>query len=496
MPSLVPTRKTQPTPNPHRGFVLPVVLGVGLIAILLGVMTIERSNQNRISAIAQKANARSSAAAEYGVAQLQALLNRYSRLATSSPLSAWAAISETELDPCGMTPDDIARIRSYAERDWSNVSTNPKDGQFRLISYEYKPDPKTGTLVVEGRINPDDAVSLARTQLKVDFDITRAPRVGNAPGLWIEQPQAATIDSSVQLLANFRDATCPGDAAHAALVQRLKTQIQPPYAYQSAPGIDFPALLPTVSSASFATLSETLSVDPIDNDSVSLPSPQQSESDLGQPAASDNSAPSSNDTTVSQSQTDSIASTSNRAVIYDVKASDGQSIKLTNSAAVLQVGTGSDTVVLDLEGGLTIAGGGKILLASGSKLVIYARGPVTLAGTEADPAIEQKCPPGTPIGTECPKSAVRTQLYVYPSPDAASPHGVNLSGNATLFLTLVAPASKVTTSAQVQGSIWAKSLEGVGSAIVREDPISLSDLTLIWPLRIAPITAWRRQESS
>jgi hypothetical protein len=438
----VPKRTIQTGSKPAEGFVLPVVLAVGLITILLGAMMIERSSQNRITAIAQKANTRSSAAAEYGVAQLQALLNRYSRLATSSPLSTWAAISDIELDPCSITPDDIARIRSYGNQEWSNVSTNPSDGQFKLISYEYKPDLGTGTLVVEGQINPDDAITRAITQLKVDFEITRAPKVGNAPGLWIEQPQAAAIDGSVQLLASFRDPTCPGDSAHAALVQKLKMQIQSPYGYQSAPGIAFPDLPPEGSSSSLVT-SATTPVEAVDNDRASVTSP---------------------------------------------KVSSGQSISLTKPADSRRLGTGSDTVVLDLKEGLTITGGGKILLTSGSKLIIYAHGPVTLAGTETNPAIEQE---GIP-------SAARVQIYVYP-PEKASepPYPVLLSGvEKPLYLSLFAPASKVTTSAQVQGSIWAKSLEAIGSAVIKEDPISLSDLNLNWPPRISPITTWQRQENS
>ncbi len=425
MPPHVLKRAIKAVSKPAQGFVLPVVLAVGLITILLGVMMIERASQNRITAIAQKANARSSAAAEYGVAQFQALLNRYSRLATSSPPSTWADISNVELDPCGIPPDDIARIQSSASQQWNNVSANPSDGRFKLVSYEYKRDLGTGTLVVEGQINPDDAISRATTQLQVDFDITRAPRVGDAPGLWVEQPQTAAIDSSVQLFANFRDPTCPGASAHADLVQKLKTQIQPPYAYQPAPGIAFPELPPEGSNPSLGTGSET-------------------------------------------------------------------SIKLTNLAGILRVGTGSDTVVLDLKEGLTIAEGGKILLASGSKLIIYAHGPVTLAGTASYSAIEQEIKPG-----EIP-SAARVQIYVYPpKEDSESPYPVRLSGvEKPLYLVLVAPASKVTTSAQVRGSIWAKSLEAIGSAVMREDPISLSDLKLIWPLRISPITAWHRQENS
>jgi Tfp pilus assembly protein PilX len=480
MPPHVLKRANKAVSKPAQGFVLPVILAVGLITILLGAMMIERSSQNRITAIAQKANARSSAAAEYGIAQVQALLNRYRPLVTAcsnrdfgpscntTPTSAWSDIPNVKLDPCSTNPNEpTVRVQSYANQQWSNVSSNPEDGQFRLVSYQYQPnatnpDIGTGTVVVEGQINPDDAVRLARTQLKADFSITRTPGIGNLPGLWVQDNQAVGVSDTVKLLANVRDSTCPKDIKSSEPIQQLQGQIQPAYAYQSAPGTAFPELTSEVSGSSFTPRTGSIAIGAIDDLSHSLPIPPQSE----------------------QSQTNSTSTIDSSDVTYSVRAKDkgGLSINLTNSAAILKVGTGSDTVVLDLEGGITLTGGGKILLASGSKLIIYARGPVTLAGTETAPAIEQE---GLP-------SATRTQLYV-----SESASEVSLSGDAKpLYLILFAPASKVTTSAQVQGSIWAKSWEGKDSAVVKEAPISLSDLKLIWPPHISPITAWQRQENS
>ena len=135
-------------PSSEKGFVLPVVLGIGVITMLLGVMMIERSSQNRVAAIAQKANARSTAAAEQGVTQFQSLLNHYRPLATAcssatlSPSScssnpSWQNISNAILDPCSTdSTQPLAQIQSYANQDWQNSTTNPDDGQFRLISYQ------------------------------------------------------------------------------------------------------------------------------------------------------------------------------------------------------------------------------------------------------------------------------------------------------------------------------------------------------------------------
>jgi hypothetical protein len=497
----------------EKGFVLPVVLGVGVITILLGVMMIERSSQNRIAAIAQKANVRSSAAAEDGITQLQALFKRYPPLAiycsnerpkddksaspfcstipsppnilTEKDLPLWLNIPKDALDKiddsCSTNSTELKiEIQSYANQQWRNISDNPADGQFRLVSYQYYPNTKnpamgTGSLTVEGRINPDDAIRTATAQLKVNFNITRDLGLGAPPlpGLWIQENQTASAYGSVKLLTNVRDSTCPSDAASSTPVQQLKAQIQSPFTYQPTPGITFPELpLEGVDSASTTaavnSVSEATQIEAIESPAISLPSP-------------------------TQPQSDSITTTDTSVLTYRVKANkNGQSIHLTNSSDVLKIETDSETVVLNLEGGLTITGGGKIQLAPKKRLIIYAHGPVTLSGEEKTAAIEQV---ENPLEKANPPSAMRVQLYVYPSASAPTPE-VNLSGDtAPLHLVLVAPASVVKSSARIQGSIWAKSWEGEGSATVVQDPLNASDLKLLWPPRISPITAWQRGES-
>jgi Tfp pilus assembly protein PilX len=472
-----PTLRTKP--NSEKGFILPVVLGVGVITMLLGVMMIERSSQNRVAAIAQKANARSTAAAEQGVTQLQALLNRYRPLATAcsdGTLSAtcssspWQNISNAVLDPCSTdSTQPITQIQSYAHRDWKDSTTDPADGQFRLVSYEYQPTPTnpevigTGTLVVEGRINPDDAIRTATTQLKVNFNITRTASLGT-PGLWIQDNSTAGASASVQLLTQVRDSTCSQASATSNAVQQLQRQIQAPYVYQATPGIVFPDLP-----------SEGLSFTPPTSASISAPSPPFIAAIEHPVVALPNLAQSpSGSTTVA---------TSNSVVTYHIQAKGSQSINLTDASDVLEIGTGADTVVLNLEGGMTLKEGAKIRLAPNAKLIVYAHGPVYLAGKESMPAIEQQ---GTP-------SATRVQLYVY-SPQLPSdpPYAVNLSGDsAPLYFSLLAPASTVTSSANVQGNIWAKSWVGNDSAVITQDSSNLSDLKLLWPPHISPITAWQ-----
>jgi hypothetical protein len=452
--------------------------------MLLGVMMIERSSQNRVVAIAQKANARSTAAAEQGVTQLQALLNRYRPLATacsdgglstacSSPPS-WKTINNKALDPCSADDSQpIPWLQPYANQEWKNSTADPADGQFRLVSYEYKPGTtanpiETGTLVVEGQVNPDDAVRTATTQLKVEFNVTRNPGLNSPPGLWIQDNQASAAANTVQLLTDVRDSTCPGGDRTATAAQQIQGQIQPPKMFQPTPGLAFPELPP----ASAAPVSSTSTTNPTSNPasganlinaiehlSATLPNPTQ--------------PPSGN------------------VLTYRIKAnSAGQSIHLTDASDVLEVDAGANTVVLDLEGGLTLTNGGRIKIATNTTLIVYAHGTVTLDNKGTNAAIEQQ---GTP-------SATRAQVYVYPPPAPASPsdpapapYTVNLGGDnePTLYLSLFAPSAKVTSSAKVQGNIWAKSWEGTNNAAIAQSPITLSDLKLLWPSHISPITAWQ-----
>lgn len=461
------------THSSEKGFILPVVLGVGLITILLGVMMIERSSQNRIAAIAQKANARSVAVAEHGITQFQALFSRYRPLATACSDSAlslscgsaasWSNLPNVALNPCSTDPTQpITLIQSYATQQWRNATANPADGQFRLVSYQYQPDAAhpmlgTGTLIVQGRINPDDAIRTAIAQLKVNFNVTQNPGLGNFPGLWIKQNQTAGASDAAQILTHVRDSTCPGDAASTQPVQQLQNRIQNPYTYQVIPAIDFPELSPEGSRLPSTPQPGISIISALENQTKTLPDPSQ---------------PGSNHV-------------SNGILTYRVEAEKGQSISLTSPSSILTVGTGAETVVLNLDGGLTLTGGGRIRLASGSTLIIYAHGSVTLAGNKTTSAIEQE---GTP-------SSMRTQLYVYPPQASTEPaNEVSLGGEnaAPLYLVLLAPTSTVKSSARVQGSIWAKSWQGEGSAVVAQDPLNASDLKLIWQPRISPITAWQR----
>jgi Tfp pilus assembly protein PilX len=430
MPFCISKRTLSLALKSETGFILPVVLGVGVVMILLGVTMIERSSQNRVAAIALKANARSTAAAEHGVTQIQALLNRYRPLAiacsdnnvdpTLSPSScksirSWKDIPNAELDRCSTdATQPITQIQSYANKNWQNSTSDPADGQFKLISYEFQPTPANAdvgiaALVVDGRINPDDA---ART--------------------------------------NVQDSTCASATNPTNAAQQIQGQIQSPNVFQPTPGLAFPELPPAGTTPASTNL-----IDAIEHPINALLSPTPP--------------------------------TSGTVLTYRIKAKSGQSISLTAASDVFKIDAGANTIVLDLEGGLNLKDGGRIQVGANTTLIVYVHGPLTLEGNATNAAIEQD---GTP-------AAKRVQLYVYSPPVISSdpnptPYPITLKGNEKpLYLALFAPNAKITSEAKVQGAIWAKSWEGQASAAIAQSPILLSDLKLLWPSHISPITAWQ-----
>jgi hypothetical protein len=454
------------SPKTDSGFILPVALGVGLVMILLGIIIINRSMQNRFTAIAQKQTSQSQAAAEAGVAQLQSLFNRYHLLAaycSSRALSPacktntkdWQNLSDADLglNTCIGASDLVKGYANDATSNvWKNLSTNPDDGQFRLVKYTYIPNnasvppqaPGTGELIVEGRVNGSDLSRTSTSRLSVQFKYTRRPGSGNPPGLWIQSNRdtnASSLGPLKTLKTNVRDSTCPVEINKPADINdQLKNHQQLPYIYQSLPGEPFPSLLPEANT----------------------PPPQ-----IGENSYALNQL---------QQLITSQETSNNGILAYRV-----QSIYL-NNGSTMTIGSGSETIILYLDGGIDIRNQSKIKLTSGSKLIIYAHGPVSFSGNSTDKFIEQDS------STAAPENV---QIYVVPGD---VPPNVNINGGSDLICFLFAPESRVSleSGATVKGNIWAKSWTGSGSSVVEEGRTNTAALKLIFPPRISPITSWER----
>ena len=457
------------SPASEKGFVLPVAIGVGLIAILLGIMVVARSSQNRITAIAQRETARSLAAAETGVTQFQSLFEHYRLLATYCSTAATATTCPTSPTWENSGPEDLAvppdelcnaaatnPVRSFAAHDWQNISSDPEDGQFKLVSYAFdktgatNPELGLGTLIVDGRVNANGAGGnsdrTSTTRLKVQFKVNGSTdATATLPELWIKDEASSSTDAS-PFNINIRSSACSSSSVFSSSSN-----------YTAAPK----EFLPT------------------------LPKAGMSLAGFGTPTASPGVI----------SSTTSLTPTSDINRFQIVKGGDGFSINLTagNSLTVEDLPPVKGlppvkvTYILYLEGGINLGAGSQIKVAPNSKLIMYVHGPVTLAGDGMAQSITQE-------GTPDPQNV---QIFVYPS--GASGPDVSISGStdSPMSLALIAPSSKVQmTDAQIKGLVWAKSWNGSGGANIAQASPSLTASALdgvTFLPRITPITSWQRQ---
>jgi hypothetical protein len=478
-----------------KGFVLPVAIGVGLIAILLGIMVIARSNQNRITATAQKETARSLAAAESGITQFQSLFNRYRPLSTYCSSNAapapsscgtltWQTVQNSDLAGSEVCEAAATLVKDYANGQWQNVSTNPSDGQFRLISYFYKPNAASaspfllgiGELTLEGRVNqnsnntPSNRTSVTRIQ--VQFPVTNLPpRSPDIPGLWVSSGADSTVtDPEVQLKTNIRDSACT-----IAINTALQSKQPSPYEYQPTPSNYFP-LMPAEGSSPPATGVTGF---------YNISSPIDSSEEL--PRTSD----------VANSNVYTYRVAANTANNRSIDITGGKTI-FVGEKSKTSVGEESKTVVLYLDGGINVENS-QIIVGSEYRLIIYSHGPVTFSNSVLNPidqednfAVKQDS-----SEKDSPEKNVaeKVQLYVYPSSSDPSPSITIGGGSAStsMQLLLFAPQSQVVfnAAAQVKGTIWAKSWKGDADSVLEQASTDLSNVKIIFP-RIAPITLWQR----
>jgi hypothetical protein len=456
----------------EKGFVLPIAIGVGLIVILVGIMIVVRSSQNQITATAQTQTARSLATAEAGITQLQSLFNRYRPLSTFCSTSAtcttattWESATNIVLAPDGACEDAAAIVQDYADdaekNQWKNISKNVSDGQFRLFSYAFSPASSgsqigTGTLTVEGRINANDDGSSSNrtstTRLNVQFKVNDGRiTAGELPGLWINADSDSSADPTVVLSTTIRDSTCEPNSDQ---VEQLKAQVSAStYRYEAIAGESFPGL--PKEGVSLADLGSYISIPPIDNDSASLQN-----------------------------------LTGASVLTYQVMQKSGLSINLLSSPP-LTIGTPESpaTFILYLEGGMSIGDGSQIVVASGSKLIIYVHGSVDLFGSAA--------PPVLPIAQNDTPAPKNVQIYVYPSASVAPTVSIGSGSGSAMDLFLFAPKSQVAvhSGAKVKGMIWSKSWVGSSNAEVLQSSVKATDLDNVeFAPRISPITTWQRQQ--
>ncbi len=176
------------------GFALPIALGMGLLLLIVGAAIVLRSQQQQVTAIAQKQTASSLSAAEVGVSRIQNLLTRYraaslypSDASGSAPswqnASAIPGLSTSCPKDSPTTPE--SKVAAAATKDWQDIDKdNPAKGQYRLVDYSYSTSDGQGTLKVQGKAGTAVGSLSAVTQLNVAIPVQAvSPYV---PGLWVK----------------------------------------------------------------------------------------------------------------------------------------------------------------------------------------------------------------------------------------------------------------------------------------------------------------------
>lgn len=245
----------------NRGSALPIALVVGLIAALVGTLMLAESFRDRTDIVTRQSASSSEALAELGVTRSLDRINSFRAIAsvpacggswntsgqcTDNTNPSWFTVSnpvptgtyrldnlisdltkpaKTLLNNTTVTAADIpscipitvnaTTVSGFANQVWQDAFSDPKDGQFRLIDYNYNAvdsdnrNDGTGTLTVEGRIGQggsgSTATATAQTgtaRLQVQFPVQLEPPWG----LWIQT--GLTAATGVRVNADVRHSGC------------------------------------------------------------------------------------------------------------------------------------------------------------------------------------------------------------------------------------------------------------------------------------------------
>lgn len=440
-----------------RGFALPLAMMLGVVILTIAFASIMASQNGRDFAKSRIDSNANFLVAEGAVART---LDQFSS-SNNSPLLTLnydpinPATGKTFLGPDGIInsgDEESVAVNQWAAGTPSNcpsgtaspsisysgtIGTNP----YTFQAYRYDPVKQQGHLLVKGgQVNQTSAIQVT---------VSIAPSQSTAlPGLWIQDNSKSKI-SGGQLQTDIWDSTCPSNSnsANATSLQSAQAPIPPgntPVVYKARPGIAFPALPTAGTTPPPASRPGTYALAQITNSTGSLPR--------------------SSDTP------------NNGVLTYHV--GNQNSINLSGGS-ILRLGTGNGTIVLYLDGGINLSGGSSIQLTSGTKLIIYANGDLTLSGGSTTAAIANN------------SSSANVQIYEY------TPSHVDLSGGSVMKMFLFAPQSTVTFSgsSNVAGTIWANSWVGSGSSVITENPLNLSQTEVTgFPgkMQITGVTGWSK----
>ena len=135
--------------NRDEGYVLPVVVAIGLIMVLLGAVNILSAGEENLNALSDSQKSKALAIAEVGVARYRQFLDR-NRMLTVYDSDDWSSISNT----CDIS-SDIAEEADIT--NWKPVNDGGIEpiGEYRIVSYVYDIDNNLST-DNNGQFAPND----------------------------------------------------------------------------------------------------------------------------------------------------------------------------------------------------------------------------------------------------------------------------------------------------------------------------------------------------
>jgi hypothetical protein len=469
-----------------QGFAIPAVVGVGLIIILVGLTMVVRSQGDRVTAIAQKSTAKSLGVTEAGIARIQALLKRYPILSTQ-PSTAWdstltssAASGGCSTSTPSSTPttEESKLIDRSREAKWLNLNDTAPNwrelGEFRVVSYQPNtPSAGISTLIVEGRARSENnattstsstsiTVGNSTAALETQFPINPSASTGR-PGIWVQGSSDpidistdGTLNASVcvkgssfdsgkintnklektgAVIQSIYDGTVPTVAASSATLPPLPAP--PAYAYRLPP-IDVSScniVLPRISTASRTNGLTGTDCSGSDKFGVAYTTTFNQTTDT----------PTSGiysylvDGTTSDSATDNTGSPG------------GDSLKLSSGRLIIDPPTGT-------------------------KVVLYVRGNVSLSGTSSG------SPSNACVGTTTP---VTSYINGFSSANTAFQNTTNWSYNNTANTPPTANNTGLASNLEIYGANGSGGTWGTG---YKMETFQVSDTTMVTGFIYAPAT--------
>lgn len=225
----------------NQGFVLPMMIGLGLIMTLVGLTMIGRSSDEQMTSISQTQSAQALAASETGVTEVMNFLNTVPALADKdiSKEVKDNGIDKDEYHQSRYWPDEYDRVEgtlencddlitykeklnayvdsaesadsSEKEDTWITIN-NGKD-RFRVLNYDYIADDKEdiksageGILTIEAEANFDQNSSTSVLEVTIPVQ----PLEDSTPGLYVKKADLSNNKIEGNLLLDNCDLASGG----------------------------------------------------------------------------------------------------------------------------------------------------------------------------------------------------------------------------------------------------------------------------------------------